>query len=306
MTPLQAVIVEILRARGFDVEERDGHILARMKESEVVFCVTRRAEQKDVDVFLSRYSDFPGKKVLVTVDPLPLPLLDGLERTVTVWDRQDLERELDLMGGEADGHGPVDELLATDFPRLLSAEDVDALRDRSVGERIVRPVVTGGEAMEMARDSIAGFQQQLRLMPYFVFGYVCPLYHGDEKMGVESGTLSVNGLTQRVEPWPEATDLVYYMEEMHERLDAVIAEEDAARVARRELVRVNTVDRDHVVEEEHATLTEKRRIAPREECIELEHLGMYFVPLWYVEGAHGTVVVDASTGRVVSEDHCSF
>lgn len=305
MTPLQAVIVEILRARGFDVEERDGHILARMKESEAVFCVMRKAEQEEVDVFLSRYSDFPGKKVLVTVDPLPLSLLDGLERTVTVWDRQDVERELDLMGGAADGHGPVDEILATDFPRLLSAEDVDVLRDRSVGERIVRPVVTAEEAMDMARDSIGGFQQ-LRLMPYFVFGYVCPLYHGDEKVGMESGTLSVNGRTQRVEPWPEATDLVYYMEERHERLDAVISEEDAARVARRELVRVNTVDREHVVEEEHVTLTEKRRIAPREERIELEHLGMFFVPQWYVEDAHGTVVVDASTGRVVSEDHCSF
>lgn len=305
MTPLQAVIVEILRARGFDVAERDGHIIAGKEGNEAVFCVMRKVEQKDLEAFLSCYSDFPGKKVLVTVDPLPLDLLDGLERTVTVWDRQDMERELDLMGGAVDGHGPVDELLATDFPRLLSAEEVDVLQDRSVGERIVRPVVTAEESMDMARDSIDGFQQ-LRLMPYFVFGYVCPLYHGDEKVGMESGTLSVNGRTQRVEPWPETIDLVYSLEDKHERLDAVISEEDAARVARRELVRVNTIDREHVVEEEHVTLTEKRRIAPREERIELEHLGMFFVPQWYVEGAHGTVVVDASTGRVVSEDHCSF
>ncbi|KQM12536.1 hypothetical protein AOA80_01765 [Methanomassiliicoccales archaeon RumEn M1] len=306
MTPLQAVIVEILRARGFDVEEQDGHLLARKEDSEAVFCVTRRAEQKDIDTFLARYADFPGRKVLVTVDPLPPSLLDGLERTVTIWGRQDMERELDLMEGGADGHGPVDELLATDFPRLLSADDMDILRDRSVGERIVRPVITADEAVDMTGNAVAGFRQELRLMPYYVFGYVCPLYHRDERVGVESGTLSVNGRTQRVEPWPEVRELVYSMEEPHQRLEAVIAEDVAAEVAKRELVRIYTVDREHVVEEEHVTLTEKRRTAPREERIELEHLGMFFVPLWYVEGAHGTVVVDASTGRVVSEDHCSF
>mgnify|MGYP000982304597 FL=1 len=306
MTPLQAVIVEILRARGFEVAERDGDLLAKREESEAVFYVTRRAEQKDVDGFLTRHSDFAGRKVLVTVEPLCPSVLDDLERTVIVWDRQDMERELDLMGGEEDGHGPVDELLATDFPRLMSVDDMDALHDRSMGHRIIRPTVTADEAVDMARNATAGFQQELRLMPYYVFGYVCPLYLGDERVGVESGTLSVNGRTQRVEPWPDVRDVVYSLSEEHERLDAVISEDGAAKVARRELVRIYTVDRDHVVQEEHVTLTEKRRIAPQEERIELEHLGMFFVPLWYVEGAYGAVVVDASTGRVVSEDHCSF
>ena len=306
MTPLQAVIVEILRARGFEVAERDGDLLARKGKSEAVFYVTRRAEQGSVDDFLARHSDFAGRKVLVSVEPLSPSVLDDLERTVMVWDRQDMERELDLMGGEADGHGPVDELLATDFPRLISADDMDALHDRSMGHRIIRPAVTADEAVDMARNTTAGFRQELRLMPYHVFGYVCPLYLGDEKVGVESGTLSVNGRTQRVEPWPDVSDVVYSLSEEHERLDAVISEDGAAKVARRELVRIYTVDRDHVVQEEHVTLTEKRRIAPLEGRIELEHLGMFFVPLWYVEGAYGVVVVDASTGRVVSEDHCSF
>ena len=306
MTPLQAVVVEILRARGFEVAEKDRHLLARKGESTAAFCVLRAAEQRDIDDFLARFADFPGKKVLVTVEPLPPSILDGLERSVTVWDRQAMEQELDRLGEGMDERSLVDELLATDFPRLLSAEDMDALHDRSVGERIVRPVVTAEDVMDMARGSVAGFRQDLQLMPHYVFAYICPLYHGEEKVGVESGTLSVNGITQKVEPWPERRELIYSMDDEHERLEAAISEQDAARMARRELVRLYTFDREHVVEEDHVTMTEKRRIAPREESIELDGRGVVFLPLWCVQGVHGAMVIDASTGKVVSEDHYSL
>lgn len=305
MTPLQAVVVEILRARGFEVAEQDGILLARNGDSRAAFCVLRTAEQRDVDDFLARYGDFSGKKVLVTVEPLPPPVLDGLERSVTVWDRQALEQELDRMGA-ADERSLVDELLATDFPRMLSAEELDSLRDRPVGERIVRPVVTVEDVMDMTRESVSGFRHDLQLMPHYVFGYVCPLYHDQERVGVESGMLSVNGRTQRVEPWPERRELIYSMEEEHQRLEPAVTEQDAAKVARRELVRLYTFDRERVVEEDHVTMTEKRRISPREEGIELDGRGLFFLPLWRVEGVHGAMVIDASNGKVVSEDHYSL
>ncbi|HHT75388.1 MAG TPA: hypothetical protein PLI21_07890 [Methanomassiliicoccaceae archaeon] len=306
MTPLQAVIVEILRARGFKVTEQDGYLVARSGTVRAAFCVMRKMERKDVDDFLESFSDFSGKKVLVAIDTLPSSVLENLDRSVMLWDRQALEQELDRMDGTIGGHGLVDELLSDDFPSLLSEEHLDSLQDRSVGERIVRPAVTAEAVMDMARDSIAGFQRQLQLMPYYVFDYLCPLYQDGELVGEESGTLSVNGLTQKVDPWPDGRELIYSMEEEHTRLDPFVTEQEAARAAIRELMRVHTFDREHVVEEDHATLTEKKRIAPREESIELDPQGIFFVPMWCIEGVHGLMVVDASTGRVVSEDHCPW
>ena len=52
MTPLQAVIVEILRARGFKVTEQDGYLVARSGTVRAAFCVMRKMERKDVDDFL--------------------------------------------------------------------------------------------------------------------------------------------------------------------------------------------------------------------------------------------------------------
>ncbi|NLI73188.1 MAG: hypothetical protein GX369_00230 [Euryarchaeota archaeon] len=305
MTSLKAVIIEILRARGFEITEQDGYILAKNGNNRAAFYVTRRVEQNNIDNFLSYFSNFSGKKILATTDTKSPSLLNDL-RPIILWDRQDMERELDLMSGEWKGPGLVDELLTTDYPHLLSGVDVEILHDRSIGERIICPIVTAEEVLCMVSDSITAFRQYLQLVPHYVFRYACPLYCEDDRIGIESGALSVNGLTRKVEPWLENRETIYSIEEEHELLETVVTSEDAAKVAKRELIRINTFDRDSVIRERHVILTEKVRIAPREEDIELQFQGIFFIPLWRIEGIHGTISVDASTGKMVSEDHGIF
>ena len=51
------------------------------------------------------------------------------------------------------------------------------------------------------------------------------------------------------------------------------------------------------------TVTERKRVAPQAEDIELVSQGMFYLPIWCVEGVHGVLIINAGTGKIVSEDY---
>lgn len=307
MSSLAHLITEILQARDFEVSGHEGYLCARKGGRKVVFFLMAAPDRAAADAFIDRFKDRPVKRVIATLDPLPPSFLDSLDRSVTVWDRAALEHEIgrtriEGVMGDRD-HGLVDELVADDFPRLVSPELLEDVQDASIGERIVRPVVGSEDIRELSRKTVSGFRYRLELVPHYVYGYVCPLFMDGEKVGVEKGTLSVNGLTHKVEGWNERTEVVYALDTTHRTLEPSIGPEESRRQARRELVRVNSYEKETVREENHVTITEKRRIAPREEEITLEDRGVFYIPIWCVEGIHGIMIVNAGTGKIVSEDY---
>jgi ribosomal protein L34 len=304
---LAKLVSEILQARDFEVTEREDHMVARRGGREILFYLMTPVDRAAADAFLARFKAHPGKKVIATLEAVPPAFLDGLDRSVTVWDRSALEHEIgrtriERVVGDRD-HGLVDELMAEDFPKLVSPELLEDVRDASVGERIVRPVLGAEDIRELSRKTVSGFRYRLELVPHFVYGYICPLYMGDEKLGVERGMLSVNALTHKVESWNERTEVVYALEVSHRTLEPAIATEDAKRLAKRELVRVNSYDKETIHEEKNVTITEKRKVTPREGEIQLEDRGVFYIPIWCVEGVHGIIIVNASSGKIVSEDY---
>jgi hypothetical protein len=304
---LANLVAEILQARDFEVTEREDHMVARKGDREIVFLLMASIDRAAADAFLAKFKNHPGKKVIATLETVPPAFLDALDRSVTVWDRGALEHEIgrtriERVMGDRD-HGLVDELVAEDYPKLVSPELLEDVKDASVGERIVRPVLGADDIRELSRKTVSGFRYRLELVPHYVYGYLCPLYMGEEKVGVERGMLSVNGLTHKVESWNERTEVVYALEITHRTLEPAIATEDARRMAKRELVRVNSYDKESIREENHVTITEKRKVTPREEEIQLEDRGVFYIPIWCVEGVHGIIIVNASSGKIVSEDY---
>ncbi len=282
-------------------------MLARKDGREIVFLLMNTVDRASADAFLAKFKSNPCKKVIATLETIPPAFLDNLDRSVTVWDRGALEHEIgrtriERVVGDRD-HGLVDELVADDFPKLVSPELLEDVRDASVGERIVRPVLGIEDIRELSRKTVSGFRYRLELVPHYVYGYLCPLFMGEEKVGVERGMLSVNALTHKVESWNDRTEVVYALEVSHRTLEPAITTEDARRVAKRELVRVNAYDKEIIREENHVTITEKRKVAPREEDIQLEDRGVFYIPIWCVEGVHGIIIVNASSGKIVSEDY---
>jgi ribosomal protein L34 len=304
---LAHLVTEILQAREFQTTEEDGYLLAKKGSSEVAFCLLGSLDRAAVDGFLSRFKDFNGKKIIATLEPVPTSFVENLDRSVTIWDREALEHEIgrtriEKVMGDRD-HGLVDELVADDYPKIVSPELLENIPEPSVGERIIRPVIGVEDVKELSRQTVAGFRHRLELVPHYVYNYICPLYMGEEKVSVERGTLSINGLTHRVESWSEKSDLVYGLEVAHKRLEPSITVEDAKRLARRELVRVNSYDKEAVREENHVTITEKKKVSPKEDEIVLEDRGVFYIPIWCVEGVHGIMIINAGTGKIVSEDY---
>jgi len=140
-------------------------------------------------------------------------------------------------------------------------------------------------------------------VPYYVFEYACDLYLDGEVVGTEKGRLSVNGLTKKAESWPDNLDVVYALEQGHRRLDATVDGAAAETLARQEIVRMHTSEREKVRDHEHVTVKEKKKVAPKEQAISLHQLGIYYLPVWCVEGVHGVMIINAGTGKIISEDY---
>ncbi len=306
MTSLNAVITEILRSRDFEVSERDGLLFGKKGGNEVVFFLVSEGGKDSVDL-PDRFKDFRGRKVVASLKHLPDSLVEEIDPTVIYWDREAIALEIgrtriEGIVGEHD-HGLVDELIADDYPKMVSPEELDRVQSAEVGERIVRPIVDIKDVKEISRQTVGGFRFRLELVPYFVYKYACDLYVDGKRIGKEEGQLSVNALTKKVETWDEKVEIVYTLEQNHKRLEPALDAEEARSLAEQEVVRHHTSEREVIRDSGQATVMERKIVSPKEDEIVLEDMGIFYAPIWCVEGIHGVMIVNAGTGKIISEDY---
>lgn len=307
MTSLTKVLIEILEAREFEVKERGGFLHANKAESEVVFLPVSPEEGKDVSALIDSLRSFKGRKVVAALRPLSDAEADAIDSSILIWDREAIEREIgrtriEKVVGEKD-HGLVDELLADDYPRIVTPDDLEKVQTAEVGERIVRPNIDLKDVREISRKTVGGFRYRLELVPYYVFRFSCDLYINTRRLGVEEGHVSVNALTRKVGKWDEAVDIVYSLDQSYRRLEPMIDSEEAKGLAKEEVVRIYSYDREVIRDSGQVTVVEKKKVSPRQEDVEVEDKGLYYAPIWCVEGIHGVMIVDAGTGKIISEDY---
>jgi len=307
LTSLTGVITEILKARDFVASERDGYLVGTKGENEVVFCLISQEDDKSIKAFLDQFKDFKGRKVIATLKGLPDSSAEALDAGVFVWDREAIEREIgrtriEKIVGERD-HGLVDELLADDYPKMVSPEELEKVQTAEVGERIVKPTININDVREISRQTVGGFRYRLELVPYYVYNYSCELYVEDRKLGSESGQLSVNALTKKVEKWNDKVEIVYSLEQSYRRLEPMLDAEEAKGLVKDEVVRMYSYEREIIKDSGQVTVVEKKRVSPRAEDVNLEGQGIFYSPIWCVEGIHGVMIVNAGTGKIISEDY---
>ena len=307
MTSLRAVISEILQSRDFKISDLDGFLIAKRKDVQVVFLLMVDGNDDAFSSFLERFKDFKGKRVIASLLPLPESVTAKLDGRTIVWDREAIEHEIgrvhiERIVGEKD-RGLVDEIGADDYPKMVTAEDLDKAVDQDFGEKIVRPVVKMDDVKQIAAQTVAGFRHRLELVPYYVFKYKALLYIDDNKLGIETGLLAVNALTHQVDSWPADVDIVFSLDVTHKRLEPLIDTEEARNLIKLEVIKRHTFERDIVREENHVTVTEKKLVSPKSDSIELEEMGIFYLPIWCIEGVKGVMVLNASTGKIISEDY---
>jgi len=300
MTTLTAVLKEILEARGFLVDQEGPFVHGRREGVELHFFPYSRHSPAAMEEFSRTAPSLKGKVVLAALVPLAESVLLGLPSKVVVWDREAVEHEIgrtriEKMVGEED-HGLIDDLYADDFPQM----DVES--DFNEEERIIPLHMSLQDVVELSAKAVGGFSHRLELVPHYVFSYEAPLYVGEGRIGSKEGIMSVNALTKVVEGWTEVPQTVPHLEQGHKRLEPLIEEEDASSLAKVAVESEHTYERDMVRENGQITMTERVTVRPRLESGSVRSLGLFYVPIWCVEGTKGVMILNASTGKVLSED----
>jgi hypothetical protein len=307
LTSLKRVVSEILFSRDFEVWEENGHLFGNKGDTNVVFCLLPEYDEEEAGRFLEELEDFKGSKIIATLESMPDNSRRLAEPRVFVWDREAIEHEIgrtrmESILGEED-HGLLDEISADDYPRMVSQEELDMMDVAEVGERIIRPVIDIDDVKEISRQTVGGFRHRLELVPHYVFEYRCRLEVNGEGMVSKGGVLSVNALTRKVESWQEDFETVFAIELNHRRMEPMIDVEDARNAARGEIIQLHTYERELIRDDGRVTVMEKKVVSPSPEDVTLAGKGIFYLPIWCVEGIHGVMIINAGTGKIISEDY---
>ncbi|MCX6650049.1 MAG: hypothetical protein NT131_00070 [Methanomassiliicoccales archaeon] len=303
MLTLPTVLKEILESRGFIVDMKGSFVHGRREDIELNLYPYAQHSPAAIEEFMKALSGLKGKVVLATLVPLAESVQNNLPSEVVVWDREAVEHEvgrtrIEGLVGEED-HGLIDELYADDFPEMPT----EGLQDLAEEERITPLRLDLKEVVEISARTVGGFSHRLELVPHYIFSYDVPLFVGDGRIGNKDGLLAVNALTKVVEPWSELPQTVPRLEQGHRRLEPVLEEEEASGLVRVAVEKEHTYERDLVRENGQVTMTERVVQHPRLDQGTIKPLGLMYVPIWCVEGTKGVMVLNASTGKVLSEDY---
>ena len=194
-----------------------------------------------------------------------------------------------LVPGSATEESSGDDILESPFPPVVA------------GGRTVRPRIDRREAQALA--ALPGARYTLRLVPFYVAAYrVRTATPAGGSGPVHRRLVAVNATTRHAETWAEGVrELVADIDGPAERLAPQLSESGAVPLAIEAIRRNHTVRVDHTEQHAGAIVVESRRIPPATADIRLGPFSLIFVPFWYAETADGRRVLDAVSGRGLTE-----
>jgi hypothetical protein len=167
---------------------------------------------------------------------------------------------------------------------------------------IIKPKVTKDLAATMAKKIVKGFRFNLELIPYYVFNYSCTLATENKEPSIDKGLISINGLTNNVEEWEDNIETTKYLEEPHTKIDVKFSPDNALSVVKKAVMERNTKVVETREEYDSTIIFEKKKLKPKPEAINIESKGLFYLPVWCIEGSNGLMIIDANSGKVIKED----
>lgn len=305
MATLKDYMVEILRSRDFEVEERDGYIYGTRHDVSVVVLAAGDMLVEEVQDFVRNVAGFPGRKVVASLGKADESVQAFLQRNgVHYWGREEIEHEigslhLQTVGGTR-ARSLIDEVISDELPARppeppeqsipVIVESVD-----EGTERIVRPNFGLEDVKYLSRHSIQGYRFELQLVPHYLFHYVFDIGEGKQKAGI----VAVNGLTGYAETWRWGFELVDSIEIPHSKHEPKVDFERARKIAEEMVSREHRASVETVRDYGHAEVIERKRV--ERESVTLEPKGLVYLPVWCVEGKGGVMIVNSSSGKIISE-----
>lgn len=298
-------MVQILRSRNFMIEEKEGYLYGKRDDTSIVILAASDMIKDDVQDFVKNVSGFPGRKVVASLGQIDSTVQSYLqENGIHYWGREEIEHELGNMQlasvSNVTGKSLVDEVISDEIPQRLSEPPEQAIpviveSTRGEAEQIVKPNFFLEDVKYLARHEIKGHKFDLELVPHYLFHYVLNLEGGKQKAGIAA----VNALTSQVEIWRWGFELVESIDLPHARQEPKIDFEQAKALAQELVSREYRSQVETVRDYGHSEIIERQR--PQKDSMMLEPKGLVYLPVWCVEGQGGAMIVNASSGKIISE-----
>ena len=305
LTTLKDHMVQIMKSRDFSVDEKDGYLYGRREDVSVVVMTAGDMLLEDVQDFVKNVSGFSGRKIVASLGKTDDNVQSFLQRNgVHYWGREELEHEIGSLQLEtvSSGHGKslMDEVISDELPQRLAEPPeqsipiiLESTEERT--ERIVKPNVSLEDVKYLARHDVQGYKFELELVPHYLFHYLLTLGDGKQKAGIAA----VNGLTSHVETWRWGFELVDSIELQHSKREPKIDFEKARQIAQDLIAKEYKSHTETVKDFGHSEIIERK--GPKKEAIEIEPKGLVYLPVWCVEGKNGAMIVNSSSGKIISE-----
>ncbi len=307
--------MHLLQNHGFEVSEKDDILFGEKEGQMVTLGFTDECTPEFLADMNLRFRDSNSNIIIASMKP-PLPGVHDHARSlgITIWDSSDLEEEIgSIIFDHVNSHGGS---TIFQFSEMVKAELVDdrhgdhpGITIDSIGkgdaEIIQVPIIHLEDVKEISQKTVKGFKYDLEAIPHFLYEYLC-IFEG--KQGVKrkfTGMLLINAYTGISCPILKIPELVDMIDIPHVRIEPKIDEEEALQTAISWVIAEHTELDDIIIEKEHTIITEKTEFKPSEEDITLSLKGMIHVPVWCVEGTNGVMIINAATGKVVSEEYYS-
>jgi hypothetical protein len=191
---------------------------------------------------------------------------------------------------------------------VVDASDLDIepskkpLPEQVSGFKIVKPAVSKDKAASMANKIVRGFRFNLELIPYYLFSYTCTFETDSMEDSINEGLIGINGLTSNIETWTKNFETTSYLDEEHTKLEVKFPYEKAVELVRNAVVELNTRLIETRDESESTVIFERKKLKPKSDAIEILNDGLYYLPVWCIEGSNGLMIIDASSGKIIKED----
>jgi len=305
VSTLRDYLVQILRSRDFSVDEKDGYIYGTREDVSVVIATAGEMLMDDVQDFVKNVGNFPGRKIVASIGKMDESVHSFLQSEgVHYWGREEIEHEVGnlQLSAATNSHGKslIDDVISDERPQKLAEPPeqavpviVESAEERS--ERIVRPHFLLEDVKYLARHEIQGYKYDLELVPHYLFHFVLTDSDGKQKAGIAA----VNALTSQVEIWRWGFELVDSLDMPHAKREPKLDYEGAKQIAQDMVMKEYKSHTETVKDFGHSEIIERKR--SKEEGVAVEPKGLVYLPVWCVEGKNGAMIVNSSSGKIISE-----
>jgi hypothetical protein len=140
----------------------------------------------------------------------------------------------------------------------------------------------------------------LELVPIHAFRYACRLETKGAPPIAKQGLIGVDAVSGNVREMPEPQ--FGALTERGERLQAMLPDLEASTMAKRRVVELHTQKlRVQNTLGRNSLIVEDKWVRPDPHSIQLMHEGLWWLPVWRLEGQNGMMRLNAATGAVEEE-----